>query len=117
MTPDQRNHLSMNRAQHYYDVMRTTIFSYVGLAAIIEFGPDGYSAPLTMLVVVIAAYGILAGGSSLDDISNLRDDMDQDMAETNFGKALKTRNFSALKMTSAVLLGLAAVAELYAIFT
>ncbi len=117
MTPDQRNYLSMTRITNYYEIMRTTVFAFVGLAAIIELGPDGYSASLTVLVIVTAAYGILAGGSALDDVINLRDDMDEEMAKTSFGKALKARNVPALKMTSSVLLGLVAIAELYAVFT
>ena len=117
MTPDQRNYLSMTRSSHYFDIMRTTIFAFIGLAAIIELGPDGYSAPLTVLIVATAAYGILAGGTALEDINKLSDDLDEDTASTNFGKTLKARNFPALKMTSAVLLGLVAIAELYAVFT
>jgi 4-hydroxybenzoate polyprenyltransferase len=117
MTQDQRNYVSMTRLTHYFDIMRTTIFAFVGLGAIIELGPDGYSAPLTVMVIATAAYGILAGGTTLDDIINLRADMDEETANTSYGKALKARNIPALKMTSSVLLGLIAVAELYAIFT
>jgi hypothetical protein len=117
MTPDQRNYIGMSRTSHYSDIMRTTIFAFVGLAAIIELGPDGYSAPLAILVIATAAYGILAGGVALDDIINIRDDMDEDMAKTAYGKAMKTRNIPALKLTSSVFLGLVAIAELYAIFT
>lgn len=117
MTQDQRNYLSMTRLTHYFDIMRTTIFAFVGLGAIIQLGPDGYSAPLTVMVISVAAYGILAGGTALDDIINLRADMDDDTANSSFGKALKARNIPALKMTSSVLLGLIAIAELYAIFT
>ena len=45
----------------------------------------------------------------------LRDDMDEAMAETNYGKLVKARNIGALKMTSTVLLGLVGLAALYAI--
>ncbi|MCY0149511.1 hypothetical protein OEG84_17805 [Hoeflea sp. G2-23] len=117
MTQDNRNYLSINRSAHYYDIMRTTVFAFVGIAAIIEFGPDGYSPALTMLVIVTAVYGIIAGGTAIDDIGSLRDDMDEETANTHFGKSLMARNLPALKMISAVLLGLAAVAELYEIFT
>ena len=117
MTPDQRISILLARSADYFGIMRTTIFTLAGIAAIIELGPSGYSAPLTMLVVATAAYGILAGGTALDDIINLRDDMDNEMAKTSYGKGVSARNIPALKMISAVLLALIGVAELYAIFT
>ncbi|TCD16253.1 hypothetical protein [Oricola cellulosilytica] len=116
MTQDQRNFLSMARLYQYGNIMRTTIFAYIALAAIMELGPSGYSAPLTVLVVAVAAYGILGGGAALDDVSNLRDAMDEDMAATSFGKAVKSRNMRALKMTSTAVLALIGIAELYALF-
>jgi len=91
--------------------------SHSQVAAIIEHGPDGYSAPLTMLVIAATAYGILAGGTSLDDINALRDDMDEDMANSAYGKGVKARNIPLLKMISTVLLTLIGVAELCATFT
>ena len=117
MTPDQRSYNHMSRLSHYFDIMRTVTFGFAGLAAIIELGPEGYSAPLTMVVIATAAFGILAGNTTLDDVASLRDDMDEDEAATNYGKSLKSRNYGALKMASTVLIGLVAVSELYAIFT
>ena len=116
MTPDQRNYLSISRIQGYYGIMRTTMFTFLGLAALIHLGPDGYSAPLTMMVIATAAYGILAGGSALSDMINLAQDMDADMKATAFGRGVTERNLPALKMTSAVLMGLIGLSELSAIF-
>lgn len=116
MTPDQRNYLSMSRSDHYFAIMRTTMYVLAANAAFIHFGPDGYSAPLTMLAVTAGAYGILAGGVALDDIAALRDDMDDAMKTTNMGRVLAGRNIPALKAISTVLIGLTALAELYAIF-
>ena len=117
MTPELRATIMQARVTHYTDIMRTTIFTFAALAAIIELGPGGYSAPLTVLVVATAAYGILAGGAALDDVINLREDMDESVAQTTYGRGIKARNLPALKMTSAVLLGLVGLAELYAVFT
>ena len=117
MTPELRNAIVISRVDNYSAIMRTTIFALTGIAAIIELGPDGYSAPLTMLVITLTAYGILAGGTALDDIINLRDDMDEDMANSSYGKGVSARNIPALKMISTVLLALIGLAELYAIFT
>lgn len=117
MTPEIRTKLLLGRVTHYNTVMLTTIFALVAVAAIIELGPGGYSAPLTMLVVASTAYGVLAGGSALEDMINLREDMGKEMAETAYGKGVAARNLPALRMTSAVLLSLVGIAELYAIFT
>ncbi|MCV2871038.1 hypothetical protein OEZ71_01885 [Defluviimonas sp. WL0050] len=115
MTPDQRNYLSMERSTHYFGIMRTTIFTFAGLAALIHLGPDGYSAPLLMLVIATTAYGVLAGGTSLDDLIALRDDMDDEMKATHYGKGLAARNIPMLKNISAGLLGLIGLAEVLAI--
>jgi hypothetical protein len=117
MTPEIRSETVFARNGHYYDIMRTTIFTLTAVAAIIELGSGGYSAPLTMLVIGATAYGILAGGSALDDLNNLRQDMDEATAQTAYGKGALSRNIPALKMISAILLGLIGLAELYVIFT
>ncbi len=117
MTPELRNAITQGRLDNYTAIMRTTIFTLTGVAAVIELGPGGYSAPLTMLVVTTCAYGILAGGVALDDVTNLRESMDDDTANSAYGRAALSRNLPMLKMTSAVLLGLVGLAELFAIFT
>lgn len=117
MTPELRAKILIARSADYFGIMRTTIFTFAGIAAIIELGPDGYSVPLVTLAVATTLYGILAGGTALDDIINLRADMDDDMASTNYGSGVKSRNIPALKMVSVVLLGLIGLAELYAILT
>jgi len=117
MNSEMRNMLSMGRQTHYFEIMRTVVFSFVGLAAIIELGGGGYSAPLTMLVVTVTAYGVLAGGTALNDLNNLASDMGDDIAQTNYGQGVKARNIPMLKMISSTLVGLTGLAELYAIFT
>ena len=117
MTPELRAKIAMGRSADYFGVMRTVLFGFLGVAAVIEFGADGYSAPLTMLVVTLSIYGVLAGGVALDDLNALKADLDEDMLKTNYGKGLTARNVSALKIMSSILVGLTGVAELYAIFT
>ena len=112
-----RSSLSLARQSHYFDVMRTVIFSFVGLAAIIAFAPAGYSASLTMLVVGVTVFGVLAGSTALDDVKNLIDDLDPEMAKSHFGKGIATRNMQALKMISAAVIALIGIAELYEILT
>jgi len=116
MTPETRVQIVLGRSRDYFDIMRTTLFAFAGLAAIIEFGAGGYSAPLATLVAAVTAYGALAGGTALSDIDNLRADMDEATAGTCYGKAIAARNFGALRAISAVLVVLIGAAELYAIF-
>jgi predicted DNA repair protein MutK len=116
LKPELRNELSLNRQAHYFDIMRTTLFCFVALAAIIELGPDRYSAPLTVLVITVVSYGVLAGNTALTDIGNLLADLDEETASSNYGKGIKARNVPALKMISSALIILVGVAELYAIF-
>jgi hypothetical protein len=115
MTPEIRAKVMTSRSRDYFDVMRTTIFALTAIGAVIQLGPDDYSISLTTLVIATTAYGILAGGTALDDIMNLRDDMDEDTAQTSYGQGIRNRNLPMLKMTSAVLIGLIGLAEILAI--
>ena len=72
------------------------------------------SSPETV-VVMMTAYGVLAGGVALDDIIALRDDMDEGVAGTAYGAGVKARDLPMLKMISAGLLGLIGLAEVLAI--
>ncbi len=117
MTQEMRAKLSIARSADYYNIMRTALFTLAGLAAIIELGPDGYSAPLTMMVVATTAFGALGGMSAISDIENLRHDMDDSISQTAYGKGVMARNFPLLRTLTGVLLGLVCLAELYAIFT
>ena len=62
MTPELRNAIVMSRVGDYNNIMRTTMLVFAAVAAILHFGAEGYSAPLTMVVLTITAYGILARG-------------------------------------------------------
>jgi hypothetical protein len=95
--------------------MRTTIFTFLVIGAVLHLGPDAYSAPLLVLTIATTAYGILAGGTALDDLIALRDDMDDVAANSAYGTSLRNRNLPMLKMISATLLGLIGLAELLAI--
>ena len=97
MTPELRNSLVIARTGDYFNIMRTTIFTLTAVAVVIQLGPEGFSAPLAMLVI------------------NLRDDMDDATAQTTYGKGVGTRNIPMLKMISSVLLGLIGLAELFVI--
>lgn len=112
----ERTALSVARQSHYYEIMRTTAYVFTAIAAIDALGPDGYSAPLTALVVLITAYGILAGNVALEDIENLRRDISDELAQTHYGKGVQHRNVPMLKALSAALVALVAAAELYALW-
>ncbi len=112
MTPELRQSIVKSRSADYNNIMRTTLFSFLGIGAVLHLGNDDYSAPLLVLSLVITAYGVLAGGTALDDINNLKGDMDDDSAATNYGGGVASRDIPMLKNISAgcvALTGLACV--------
>lgn len=115
MTPELRTQILIARVGDYQTIMRTTLFTMLGIGAALHFGADDYSAPLMVLAIAITAYGILAGSAAMDDMIALRDDMDDDMKATAYGMAVNARNIPMLKMISAGLLGLVGLAEVLAI--
>ncbi|MDJ1017111.1 MAG: hypothetical protein QNJ35_11415 [Paracoccaceae bacterium] len=115
MTPDHRLQLQIARTGDYNGIMRTTIFTFLGVAALIHFGPGGFSLTLAILVIATTAYGVLAGGVALDDIIALRDDMDDETRASAYGQIVSDRNIPTLKMISTALLALIGLAELLAV--
>lgn len=116
MTPENRMALQIARTSQFGDYMRTAVFGQIAIAAIIGSGAEGIDFALTAAVVTVTLLGILAGGTALDDISAQRSDIDDATVASHYSKVAKTRNLSALKIQSMVLLALVAVGELYAIF-
>ena len=114
MTEDQRLRILTSRSGDYFGIMRTTLFVLLGIAAALHFG-EGYSSALLMLAIAATAYGILAGGTALDDIIALRDDMSDEVANSAYGQGVKARNIPALKMVSGVLIGLSGLAAVLAV--
>lgn len=117
MTPELRQTSFMARGGHYYDILRTTIFTFAAVAAIEAFGPEGLSLPLTLLTIAATAYGVLAGGSTLDDLKGLAEDMDEATGQTAYGRTVAARNYSGLKSASNGLILLTGLALLIAVLT
>ena len=105
MTPETRQAIVAARTADYAAIMRTTIFGFVAIAAVLHLGPDAFSLPLLLITVTVTAYGVLAGGTALDDIDNLRGDMTPEMRETSYGSAVMSRDIGMLKTISAGLIG------------
>lgn len=114
MDEEFRGPMVRARLEHYYGVLRTTLFAFVGLAAIIAFAPDAPPVVISLLVISVSAFGILAGNSTLDDVKALIEDMDEKMSGSAFGKAVAGRNLRALKAASSLLVGLTGLAQLWA---
>lgn len=83
--------------------MRTALIGQIAVAALIGFGTEGIDIVLATAVVPVTLFGILEGGTALNDISALRLDMDERTANSHYGKVAKERNLNALKMLSAAL--------------
>ena len=110
MQSDLRMQLQIARTGQFGDIMKTAIFGLVALAGLAGFSSGAADIALGLLAVTVAAYGILGGGAALDDISALREDMDEATGTSHYGRHAKARNLGALKALSAVLLGAAALA-------
>lgn len=115
MTPELRQSIVHSRSGDYVNIMRTTIFTFLGIGAALHFGAGDYSAPLLMLAITVTAYGILAGGVALDDLENLKRDMDDSFATTSYGGGVGARNIPMLKMISSALVGLTGLATILAV--
>ena len=115
MDRDQRITLVTARASDYFGIMRTTMFGFIAVAAVLEFGSGGFSLPLLAIVIALTVYGVLAGGTALEDIIAIRDDMDDEMATTAYGSGVRARNIPMLKNISAGLMALIGATEVLAI--
>ena len=104
------------RTSQFGDYMRTAVFGQIAITAIIGFGAEGIDFVLAAAVITVTLFGILAGGTALNDISALRSDMDEATGTSHYGKVAKTRNLGAFKMLTMALLAFVALGELYAIF-
>lgn len=112
MNSELRMQLQIARTGHYGDIMRTTLFCLLGIAAIIGFGGGAAAKlPLVFATIAVTLFGALAGGTALDDISVLRDDMDDGTGASAYGQQAKGRNLKLLKLLSGALIGLTGLAE------
>ncbi len=117
MNSELRMQLQIARTGQYGDIMRTALFALTGTAAIIGFGADGIDLPLTILIVTITVFGALGGATALDDISALRDDMDEATGTSNYGQKAKSRNLNLLKILTMILLGATGLAEILVLWS
>ncbi len=115
MTPELRQTIVHARTTEYSNIMRTTLFTFLGIAAVLHLGPDTLSLPLLLLTITITAFGALAGGTALDDINNLKEDMTPEFGETVYGRGVAARDIPKLKLMSAVLIALTGLALILAI--
>ncbi len=116
MNSDLRMQLQIARTTGFGEIIRTSLFSLVAIAAIIGFGATGIDIPLAVLTVAATLFGILSGGAALDDIAALREDMDAATGGSAYGAVFKARNFAMLKTLSAILLAATGIAVLAVIF-
>ncbi|MDD9921619.1 MAG: hypothetical protein OXQ92_04960 [Boseongicola sp.] len=110
-----RAQLQISRTTHINDILRTTIFSFIGLGALIAF-TDGLAIPLTVLTITVTVFGILAGNTAIDDVSVLRNDMDEATRASHYGQKAHGRNLEAFKIVSTVLNGAVGLAYLAVIW-
>jgi len=105
MTPEFRQSIVQSRTHDYNNIMRTTLFAFLGIAAVLFLGDGGFSLPLLVLTLVVTAYGVLAGGTALEDIHNLKGDLTEEAAATSYGGGVAERDVLMLKTISAGCIG------------
>ena len=82
----ERNKLIIARADHFNYILRTAMFVLLGTLALGIFA-EGSSHIWALSASIIGAtlYGILAGNAAMNDLSALREDMDDETKKTNYG--------------------------------
>lgn len=110
MNSDQRQAIVHARSADYNNIMRTTLFTFLGIGFALHIGDGSYSAPLLVLSLTITAYGILAGGTALDDLNALKADLDDEMGATSYGTLVSNRDIPMLKNISSACVGLTGLA-------
>ena len=114
MTQEQRDALIAERSATLTQVMRTTMYTFTALAAIIAFAPGVNPSMMGMLVVGTMIYGILAGRTNLNILASLAADVPADSA---YGKAQASTNYGMLTLVSSVVFGLIGLTQLYVILS
>ncbi len=115
MTPEIRQSIVHARSSDYLATMRTVLFAFAVIGGVLHLGSGEYSAPLMVLTLTVTAYGILGGGTALDDLHNLKSDMTDETKATAYGTGVMARDILRLKLISSVLLGLTGLATVMAI--
>lgn len=115
MDERHRGPLVRARLANYYTVLATTIVTFVAIAAIISVTEVEDPAMFVVLIVTVSIYGILAGHTALQDLKALIKDMEADIKGSAFGAVVSSRNMTALSVTSAALIGLTGLAQIWAV--
>ena len=115
MQETHRIQLFTARAGQFSEIVRTTVFAQLGIAALLCFAQSIPVLPMIVITIAVTLFGMLGGNAALDDVAALREDMDTPTAETAYGRVACSRNIGLLKTMSAVLIGLTGLAELIAI--
>lgn len=104
------------RGTHYFDILRTVHFGNVALAAIIVFGDTtNYKIAMAAVIIALAIFGTLAGDSALKDLQNLRESMDEETANSPFGKGQQGTPYSIYRFLSAAVIIIVALALLFSL--
>jgi hypothetical protein len=82
----ERNKLIIARSENFNYILRTAMFVLLGTLALGIFA-EGNSHIWALSASIIGAtlYGILGGNAAINDLSALREDMDDETKKTNYG--------------------------------
>ena len=92
MELSERNKLVIARVENFNYILRTAMFVLLGTLALGVFAEISNSFlgnvhiwALSATIIGAALYGMLAGNTALNDMAALRDDMDEETKNTNYG--------------------------------
>ena len=86
MELSERNKLVIARVENFNYILRTAMFVLLGTLALGVFAEgNAHIWALSATIIGAAIYGMLAGNTALNDMSALREDMDEETKNTNYG--------------------------------
>ena len=86
MELSERNKLVIARVENFNYILRTAMFVLLGTLALGVFAEgNAHIWALSATIIGAALYGMLAGNTALNDLAALREDMDEETKNTNYG--------------------------------
>ena len=93
-----RTPIVVARADIFFHIQRTAMFVLLGTLAVHVFAQGAaHIWVLSASIVGAALYGVLAGNAAMKDIQALREDMDEETRDSNYGKSVLAQPFPVFR--------------------
>ena len=91
MELSERNKLIIARVENFNYILRTAMFVLLGTLALCVFVEgNSHIWALSATIIGTSLYGMLAGNTALNDMAALREDMDEETKNTNYGVTVQS---------------------------